>query len=70
MNLQTEPITVVLIALYRYQNFPIRIMHSLLEKIDGVKPYTVFFQNFYTNALKLPTAREEDLLKKKILINI
>ncbi len=42
-------------------------MHSLLEKIDGVKPYTVFFQNFYTNALKLPTAREEDLLKKKII---
>jgi radical SAM superfamily enzyme YgiQ (UPF0313 family) len=42
-------------------------MHSLLENIDGVKPYTVFFQNFYTNALKLPTAKEEDLLKKKII---
>ena len=67
MKLQTEPITVVLVALYRYQNFPIRIMHSLLEKIDGVKPYTVFFQNFYTNALKLPTANEEDLFKKKII---
>ncbi len=67
MNLQTEPITVVLIALYRYQNFPIRIMHSLLEKNDGVKPYTVFFQNFYTNALKLPTATEEDFFKKKII---
>jgi radical SAM superfamily enzyme YgiQ (UPF0313 family) len=67
MSLKTESITVVLIALYRYQNFPIRIMHSLLEKIDGIKPHTVFFQNFYTNALKLPTAKEEDLFKKKII---
>ncbi|UCH22949.1 MAG: cobalamin-dependent protein [Deltaproteobacteria bacterium] len=67
MNLITEPITVVLIALYRYQNFPIRIMHSLLEKSEGIEPHTIFFQNFYTNALKYPTAREEELFKKKII---
>ncbi|MGD2272032.1 MAG: radical SAM protein, partial [Desulfobacterales bacterium] len=64
---QTEPITVVLIALYRYQNFPIRLMHSLLEKIDGVEPHTIFFQNFYTNALKYPTAEEENLIREKII---
>jgi radical SAM superfamily enzyme YgiQ (UPF0313 family) len=42
-------------------------MHSLLEKIDGITPSTVFFQNFYTNTLKLPTAREEELFTKKII---
>ena len=66
MNTHLEPISVLLVALYRYQNFPIRIMHSLLENIDGVKPYTVFFKNYYTNALKDPTAREEDLFSQLI----
>jgi len=67
MNTHSEPTTVLLVALYRYQNFPIRIMHSLLENIDGVKPYTVFFKNYYTNALKYPTAREEDSFRKLIV---
>ena len=67
MNPPTESIPVVLIALYRYQNFPIRIMHSLLENIDGVTPHTIFYQNFYTNALKLPTEKEEELITRKIV---
>ena len=56
----------LLIALYRYQNYPIRIMHSLLEKIDGIKPHVVFFKNCYTNAVAPPTAREEELLRQCI----
>lgn len=56
----------LLIALYRYQNYPIRIMHSLLEKIDGIKPHVVFFKNCYTNAVAPPTAREESLLRQVI----
>jgi radical SAM superfamily enzyme YgiQ (UPF0313 family) len=67
MNCSTEPITVVLIALYRYQNFPIRILHSLLEKIDGVEPHTIFFKNHYTNAVTFPTPREESLFREKIV---
>ena len=47
MNRSTEPISVVLIALYRYQNFPVRIMHSLLENIDGVQPYSIFKKFLY-----------------------
>ena len=58
--------TVVLVALYRYQNFPIRILHALLEKIDGVEPHTIFFKNYYTNAFQPPTAVEEKLFKNKI----
>ena len=57
---------VLLLALYRYQNFPVRILHALLEKIEGVQPFTIFFQNFYTNAVRYPTAKEEQLLKKII----
>lgn len=67
MNLSADPITIVLVALYRYQNFPIRILHSLLEKIDGVEPHTVFFKDHYTNTVKLPTAREEMLFREKIV---
>lgn len=63
----TQPITVVLIASYKYQNFPIRIMHSLLESIEGVKPYTIFFRNHYTNDLRYPTPKEEGLFAEKII---
>ena len=66
MNHPPEPITVVLVALYRYQNFPIRILHSLLETIDGIEPHTIFFKNHYTNAIKLPTPKEEALFQEKI----
>jgi radical SAM superfamily enzyme YgiQ (UPF0313 family) len=62
----TQPITVVLIALYKYQNFPIRTMHALLEKIEGVDPHTIFFKNHYTNDLRYPTAKEEELFTEKI----
>ena len=37
-----KTLTVVLVALYRYQNFAIRILHSLMENINGVKVHTVF----------------------------
>jgi radical SAM superfamily enzyme YgiQ (UPF0313 family) len=51
----TQPITVVLIA-----------MHALLENIEGVHPHTIFFKNHYTNDLKYPTAKEEELFAEKI----
>ena len=67
-NITTEQNTVVvLVALYRYLNFPIRIMHSLLENIDGIKPYTIFFQNYDSNIFKPPTDIEEDLFVKLII---
>jgi radical SAM superfamily enzyme YgiQ (UPF0313 family) len=63
MHAPARPITVALIALYRYQNFPIRILHALLERVEGVRPHTIFFQNFFTNAVKSPSAREAELLR-------
>lgn len=32
---------IVLVALYRYRNFPIRIMHSLLKDTGGVEPSAI-----------------------------
>jgi radical SAM superfamily enzyme YgiQ (UPF0313 family) len=61
-----QPLTVVLIALYKYQNFPIRTMHALLENMKGVDPHTIFFKNHYTNDLRYPTAKEEELFAEKI----
>ena len=61
-------ITVVLIALYRYQNFAIRTMHSLLETIDGVKTYTLFFKNIDSiNQFDIPSDKEYELLINKII---
>ena len=61
MKCTTEPIAVVLVALYRYQNYLIRILHSLLEKIGEVEPHTIFFENHHANAIKIPTPKEETL---------
>ncbi len=62
----SQPITVVLIALYKYQNFSVRTMHALLENIEGVDPHTIFFKNHFTNDIKYPTANEEELFAEKI----
>ncbi|MFC1887057.1 B12-binding domain-containing radical SAM protein [Thermodesulfobacteriota bacterium] len=67
MNASKKNITVVLIALYRFQNFPIRIMHALLERMEGVSVHTIFFQNFNTNAVRHPSQKEEELFKKQII---
>lgn len=42
-------------------------MHSLLEKIEGIKPYTIFFKNYETNIFKVPTDIEEGLFVKQII---
>lgn len=54
-------IDVVLVALYRYRNIPMRMMHPLLENIDGIRPHTIFFKNCETNLFSYPTQKEEQL---------
>jgi len=66
-NRTEQNTVVVLVALYRYLNFPIRIMHSLLENIEGIKPHTIFYKNCDTNVFKVPTDIEEDLFVNKII---
>lgn len=60
-------INVVLVALYRYLNFPVRIMHPLLKQIDGVNPYAIFFKDCHTNIFQLPSAIEEYLFIRQII---
>jgi len=67
MNQNSKPVTVVLIALYKYQNFPIRILHAVLENIEGVEPHTIFYKNHYTNDIRYPTPVEENLFRDKIV---
>lgn len=58
---------IVLVALYRYRNFPVRIMHPLLKDIDGIEPHTIFFKNCEAmNTFSPPTKREEKLFVKLI----
>ena len=66
MNGYSDPLKVVLIALYKYQNFPIRILHSVLENIEGIEPHTIFFKNHYTNDIRPPTPKEEGFFREKI----
>lgn len=58
---------VVLVALHKYLNFSIRLMHSLLENIEGIKPHTIFCKNSESNLFEVPTDIEEDLFVKKII---
>ena len=57
---------VVLVAMYQYQNFPIRIMQPLLERIDGVITYTIFFKHTATNTFIPPSEKEKALFAKTI----
>ena len=56
-----DKLCVVLVAMYRNRNFPIRIMHPLLEKIENVIPHTIFFKDYAGNMFEPPTAKEEEL---------
>lgn len=56
-----DKIVTILVALYRYQNFPVRSMHSLLKEIDGIEPHSIFFKDLDTNMFNLPTKQEEEL---------
>jgi hypothetical protein len=66
MNRYSDPLNVVLIALYKYQNFPIRILHAVLENIEGIEPHTIFFKNHYTNDIRPSTPKEEGFFREKI----
>jgi radical SAM superfamily enzyme YgiQ (UPF0313 family) len=52
--------------MYQYQNFPIRIMQPLLERIDGVTTYTIFFKHTTTNTFIPPSEKEKELFAKTI----
>jgi len=58
---------VVLVALYKYQNFPIRMMHSLLESIEGVTPHTIFFKDHSNNIFNPPSEKELDIFVQQII---
>lgn len=61
-------ISVVLVALCSYRNFPIRIMHPLLERLEGVTVHTVFLKDLEDYFFKPPTEKElklfQELIKK------
>ena len=60
-------IAVVLVAMYRYQNYPVRTMCPMLKEIDGIKPHAIFFKDSVTNTFKLPTYQEEKLFVNLII---
>ena len=52
---------VVLVGLYRYLNLPLRILHPLIDKIEGANAHTIFYKNYDTNIFSLPSPREEEM---------
>jgi radical SAM superfamily enzyme YgiQ (UPF0313 family) len=64
-----EQYRVVLVALYRFLNFSVRILHPLLEKIEGVKTSSIFYLDYESvgGVYRPPTKTEEELFIKKII---
>ena len=54
-------LNVALIGLYRYLNIPVRILHPLLDRLEGVNAHTIFYKNYAANKFNLPTEREEEI---------
>jgi anaerobic magnesium-protoporphyrin IX monomethyl ester cyclase len=67
MTTYSQPMPVVLVGMYRYQNFAVRMLHALLENIEGIQPSTIFFKNFYMNSTKKTTSIEESLFREQII---
>ena len=51
--LNKEDMNVVIVGLYTYFNVPVRILHPLAERIDGVKAHTIFYKNYDSNLFSL-----------------
>ena len=62
-----EDINVVIVGLYTYFNVPVRILHPLADRIDGVKAHTIFYKNYDSNLFSLPTEKEEKLFLDTII---
>jgi len=58
---------VMIIGLYTYFNVPVRILHPLADRIEGVKAHTIFYKNYDSNLFNLPTEKEENLLLETII---
>ena len=54
-------IQVVMVGLYTYFNVPVRILHPLVDRLDGVKAHTIFYKNYDSNIFSLPSVREEEI---------
>ena len=52
---------VVIVGLYTYFNVPVRILHPLVDRMDGVKAHTIFYKNYTANVFNLPSVREEEI---------
>ena len=61
-----KEIQVVIVGLYTYFNVPVRILHPLADRIEGVKAHTIFYKNYDSNLFSMPTEKEENLLLETI----
>ena len=61
-----KEIQVVIVGRYTYFNVPVRILHPLADRIEGVKAHTIFYKNYDSNLFSMPTEKEENLLLETI----
>ena len=52
---------VVIVGLYTYFNVPVRILHPLVDRLDGLEAHTIFYKNYDSNIFSLPTVKEEEI---------
>ena len=52
-----KEMNVVIVGLYTYFNVPVRILHPLADRLEGVKAHTIFYKNYDDFfQIKLPPA--------------
>ena len=61
-----ENMKVVIVGLYTFFNVPVRILHPLIDRLDGVEAHTIFYKNYDSNIFALPTDLEENIFVDKI----
>ena len=44
-----ENMKVVIVGLYTFFNVPVRILHPLIDRLDGVEAHTIFYKNYDSN---------------------
>ncbi|MFH1539293.1 MAG: radical SAM protein [bacterium] len=54
-----KKLDILLVGANKFYNFPVRVLHAVLDREDGITPHSVFVKNSDENDIRFPTKKEE-----------